>query len=130
MTPQGGIVARIEEPMTPPMLVEGDLRPLRHRVAGAMDRLLHDIQSARLDLDDCVVERRVELRVVGGESAEWVELTSLIDAGSLLKPFMDSHLSAGSDDNPSVEATRFSLAAVRAHDYPPVPQAASRNISR
>jgi hypothetical protein len=130
MTPQGAIVARIEEPMTPPMLVEGGLHPLRHRVAGAMDRLLQDIQSARLDLDDCVVERRVELRVVGGESAEWVELTSLIDAGLLLKPFMDSHLSAGSDDNPSVEATRFSLSAVRAYDYPPVTHASSRNISR
>lgn len=120
------VIAVVEQVLDPPLILNDDLRPLRDRFAALTDDMLRELQSRRLDLDDCVLERRATV-VADSGTEQSIPVDSLTDRRWLFKSFIDNNLDAqgATPDTTALRMTAIALRAVRAPDYPQTPPRSS-----
>ena len=124
------LVASIEEPVAPPLVVGDDLGELRRRFADLMDRVGRAVHLAGLDFDDCVLERWLCFRAGGRDEVNTSAVEFLSDAAAFRRGLSIVHNDAFHRDaelhvetqplNAEIHVVALGVRAVHVPDFPPM----------
>ena len=92
--PESRTVARVERRVEPPLALDNELHGLREQFSELADEAVRAIQSAGLDLDDCVLDRYATLRHRHSTIEHRVAVETLTNWQKIANSFSDKELGA------------------------------------